>query len=614
MGFRIPDFDLWRPGYAGASVAVRVVGTDVLAAIFADAALTVPLANPQTLLTLESADIQYGKWAQPVYAGGVVFLDINSTDRTAEITPALSDLDGEVASGALVTPTGAVVASTLADLLSRFFHAEDYGALDGASAATNTTTLTAAIGAAAAAGGGAVIIPAGTFPFNTLTLPEGVLLVGHGRGITVLQSTSAGNVITLSGDRCGFAHISIDGVLSQATSVGILSDERDEIVFDDAEVLRFETGIKVMGGERGAWRDLYIENCGTGVLFKGEGAAVRHFEWRGGLVTNCTVAGVQCEYFDAVVSHNVLADVGFENNPVLGLSLIGARFAEFIGCWFVGPDETADLLNVADDSPANADNTILDVTFTACRFDTGEMKFEDSCETLIFDRCSFLNIDVTLTLPTHSILIRDCVEDAQTTLLGEGTKWLRWRSTEHGTSTGITTDASPTKAWGLTLDPGQVVMAQARVVANQVNGIQTAEYLIACSAKRPGSSLAYDTQVANFTVGQMVTGATSGATGLITADADGGATGTLTLRTITGAFLDNETITDPLGGQALVNGALVAVNVTLLGTNESVRPAREDAAAWDALFAANGPELELRVTGEASKTIQWVVDVDVTPS
>jgi hypothetical protein len=56
--------------------------------------------------------------------------------------------------------------------------------------------------------------------------------------------------------------------------------------------------------------------------------------------------------------------------------------------------------------------------------------------------------------------------------------------------------------------------------------------------------LPYKTQTANFHVGDVVTGATSGATGTIAADADAGTTGTLTLTGVVGHFSDGETITD----------------------------------------------------------------------
>lgn len=66
--------------------------------------------------------------------------------------------------------------------------------------------------------------------------------------------------------------------------------------------------------------------------------------------------------------------------------------------------------------------------------------------------------------------------------------------------------------------------------------------------------LAYDTQTGNFTVGQVVTGGTSNATGTIVQDLDGGSTGTLVLSGVSGTFQDNETITDPITGSAAANG------------------------------------------------------------
>jgi len=71
--------------------------------------------------------------------------------------------------------------------------------------------------------------------------------------------------------------------------------------------------------------------------------------------------------------------------------------------------------------------------------------------------------------------------------------------------------------------------------------------------------LAYDTQTANFTVGKIVTGASSGAKGLIVFDTDLGATGTLVIEPINKLnFIDDEIITDDntVAGSATVNGAM----------------------------------------------------------
>ena len=73
----------------------------------------------------------------------------------------------------------------------------------------------------------------------------------------------------------------------------------------------------------------------------------------------------------------------------------------------------------------------------------------------------------------------------------------------------------------------------------------------------------YDGQTAAFNLGTTVTGSTSGATGEIAKDTGNGVSGTLKLVNISGAFQDNETITDngSTPGSAKVNGTLIAPKV-----------------------------------------------------
>jgi hypothetical protein len=75
---------------------------------------------------------------------------------------------------------------------------------------------------------------------------------------------------------------------------------------------------------------------------------------------------------------------------------------------------------------------------------------------------------------------------------------------------------------------------------------------------RISRTLAFDAQTANFTLGKIITGATSGATAIILEQTDAGATGVLTLGSISGTFVDNEIITDNNGtpGSATVNGTV----------------------------------------------------------
>jgi hypothetical protein len=83
-------------------------------------------------------------------------------------------------------------------------------------------------------------------------------------------------------------------------------------------------------------------------------------------------------------------------------------------------------------------------------------------------------------------------------------------------------------------------------------------------------SLAYDAESAPFTVGQTLTGGTSGATATIERVTDNGTTGTLWLSAVTsGPFQDNETITDSATGSATANGASSLLIAKITGVDTS---------------------------------------------
>lgn len=622
---QITEFALWKKGYAGAIVTAYKAGTTTKANLYTDEALTTAADNPQTLSSQSISGETYGKFAQPLYTDQAYSIDIDSTDQTGVYRPSLTSLSGEDASAATVLATGATDSHTLADMMARFIHVEDYGEFlpssdPLASSSTNNATLTTAIGIAAANGGGDVIIPSGTFEFTSVTLSEGVRLVGHGHGATTLKSQTASTVITIGGDEAGLSAITIDGVNLQAGSVGLYAKAKNEIRLSQVLVKRFETGVHLQGGRKAEWYDLYISNCTTGAKLHGDndagggadGDELRHNAWVGGLVDLCTTTGVELSYVDKKCWHNSIRDVGFESNTGTALNINGARFTVLVGCWW---DSNTTNFAVADDSDITAatENTVIGLNFNGGSMNGGDASFTDTCQDVTLERMELSDVDFTLTLPANNIVVRDCIEDSLVSVLSDGTKWTRCRTIKGDApgASGVTTDATPTKAWSLELEPGQVGNLRAVVVANQRDGEGYGAYHINCSVRRPGSTLAYDAQTSNYTVGSILTGSTSGATARIVADSDAGASGTLTLRDIVGTFENNEEIADESGGNALVNGTISDQNAVLLGTSESVTADDESAVGLAAAFVASGSEIEIQVTGEAAKTYEWIVHAEV---
>jgi hypothetical protein len=620
---RIEAFDLWRPGYGLASVTIRRAGTTILADIFTDEALTNAAANPQTLLERNEGGISYGKFAVPLYTSQAYELLIDSIDQTGIVRPGITTLIGEDGSEILITVDGGTQPIALEGHLARRIDVRDYGVFlpvgdTDASAATNTASLVAAVGTAGAAGGGRVEIPEGVYQLNALTLPSGVVLQGRDKIATVLQSTQAAEVFEIGGRGAGFSRLTLDGISKVATSVGVYSVGIDETVFDDVLIKRFATGLQQLGGSRALWRNFDIEDCTSGALLhgdldtanSGDGGPFQNNEWLSGRVAFCSGVGVELKTNDAPNKANTLRNIVFESNTGTAVKVVGARQWSLPGCSWI--DNTVNL-DVDDGDPEDTTNTVIDGTISAGTMEDGTITLEGNLETLIFERMQITDVAITITTPRHNILARDCRESG-VTLAGTPTAWIRNKSNDRGAASGITAGDAATKAWAITLEPGQRCYLEAKVVGRQRNGINTGFYHVAVSAGRPGASLAYDSQTANFTVGNILTGGTSGATARITADADSGTTGTLTLQDVVGSFIDNEIITDGAGGSATANGALSFSNAALAGTVTALRAAQETDAAWDATFVANGPEIELRVTGKAAMTVEWYVDVEVTAS
>lgn len=627
MTQRIAEFDIWRPGYGGAVIDIYVAGTTTHVSLFTDEALTIPASNPQTLSAKISRDgTSYGKFLAPIYTASSYYTSINGIENTGTVRAPFSDLVGENASKAEVRALGSSYDLALDAYFAITVDVSQYGELiegSGGIAANNTSTMELAI--AALTNGGEAIMPSGSYNINSFDVPQGVVIRGQGREATTLLTVLGGVSVNLVGDRAGFRHITLDGNSLSTGSIAVKSVGNNETVFDDVMIRRFDVGIHFLGGKGHVWSDFSIENTETGAKLHGDtdagdttnGAAFSDLIWTGGLVSVATTIGLSFSYEDAICQNITLVGVGFESCPGTALDINGAQSMLHSGCWF---DGNTNNINIADDADAltpetSKDNDVINIRFEGGRIKDGNIEVTGTVQDVVLQNVKIEDASFTMTTPLDNFLIlQNCFENSGVTITGESTKLLRSTTSNNGASFGVTDDAVATKAWSIALQPGQLIYLVARVIGKGRNVAQRAIYHVGCGAYRLGSALDYDTQTADFTAGAVLTGATSGATARIQDDSDSGTTGTLTLTDIKGEFIDNEIITDDNGssGSAIVNGTLTASNVTLdtVG-NIDLRTAYESNAAWVAVFVANGPEVEFRVTGAASQTVEWSIDVEV---
>lgn len=618
-GTNLGYFDTWRPGYGGASVLVVRAGTTEHAPLYSDPGLTTPIANPQVLLSYTGEDgIAYGKWVQPVYTYVTAYMTIDETAPTGVIRPPLYELDGQDASDMIATSDRGTRARTIKDIIDQLIFAKDYGSIaDANGAETNTIALTAAIGAAAAQGGGEVILPAGSISFTQVTLPQGVVLRGQGRGVTTLRSTFGLTAVTLSGDGSGLRTLTLDGINSATGSIGVLGVGLVACIFDDVLVKRFASGVIFRGLTGSNWRDLTVSDCVEGVDLRGDtdptatgdGGVIRGVRWEGGGINLCTTAGFKATFFDSLTENITLAGVEIADNLGNGMLLNGVRNFRMEGPSRVKAGEGVTAVRIQDDANLSlrASNTTDHVTFDGVIFDGGVARFNGTCASVSFVRSDFRGVSFDCSVPDEAIVLRDCIEDAGTTVTGDTTKLMRAFVTDDLTVVGNTTDAVPTAAWSHTLEPGQIGIYQAEIVAQMQNGIKGAIFWLAAGASRPGATLLFNLQTANFTAGATLSGGTSGATARIMAVTQSAGSGTLTLGDISGTFISGEVLTDDDGGDARADGTISTSNAALDGGGSTdVRTQQAIASAtYDAAFDVSGAKIRLMVTGESAETVQW---------
>ncbi len=626
FGLLVGEFDLWRQGYAGSVVTVFQAGSTQLAPVYTDPQMTRPAANPQVLLSkTDGRGNTYGKFQVSLYTPVPYVLDIDGSAQTGIERPPLVSLDGQDGSAAFVTRTGGVLARKLADRAADLVVALDYGPISAStqSAAANTQTIQTAIGAASANGGGSVLLPAGVIPFNQLSLPTSVVLAGQGTSATTLTSVATQTVVKGTGDGCGLADLTLDGLTLIAGSVGLGGTALKGVTLTRVVIKRFATGLQLRGGSDHVYDQLTVTNCTVNAALLGDSAAAAggggdqftRLLWRGGELSLSTDTALDLSMIDRPVTHCVLDGVRIVNNTGPdGAVLIGTRFCLFRDCRW---DTNVCHLRVADHPDttlANRQTVSLRLAGGAMTGANGVAKFDGLCSDVVLDAVELSSVNVQLNLPLTPILAEDCFETG-TSLTGDPTKFERLTRDQKGTVFGVTTTGATTTAWQRTLNPNEVVMLTCTATAEQVNGADFAGFKIAQAARGAPLTLNFVNLGTAFTAGNTIQGQTSGATAKVATYAASGSSGTLTLGSVAGSFTPGEIIKETNGsGQASVNGLAVPGNAQLVGAAATIYAGRSSANAnpWGVSFAVVGALVQVQLTGAAGVTLDWSLNVDVT--
>lgn len=620
----VEEFDIWRESYAGAVVEILKANSTERAAVYSDFNLSTIASNPQTLLTREDGDGRtYGKFQLSLYVSEAYQLKITGIQTTGVQRAPLTTLQGEDAKESTSTALGGTRARSLRQHFADVIHVEDYGYLRrtsnvDASSTENATTIQAAIGAASGNGGGVVYLPAGTFAFKTLQLPTNVILAGQAESATTLQSDEADKVITITGDDAGLRDLTLDGLDLTASSYGVFGKNVDRIRFDNVTVKRFDKNVEFKGGEDHRYRNFTVNNGNYGFRGLGDsdvsngndGDEFDRLIWIGGEVSEHSAEGIELSVVDLQARYNQIESVLIRDNIGTEAVLIyGAENTEFRDCKWTG--NLVDL-NVRD----NPDTTLVNREVRNLYIEGGRMegavKFDGLCDNVVFDRVEFSGTEFQFNTPTNQIVFKDTLETSTTTT-GDATKKSQWITGDHGSIVGTTSSETAATVWKHQLQPGEVAQLVAKAVAQQTNGENYAAVSAVSAARCDSADLVYDGQTANFTVGDTVTGQTSGATATIVADSDSGTTGTLSLVNVVGTFVDNETIEDDSGGSATVQGSITFNNAALMGTTAGTLLFNMGSGAGYAVgYAVTGREVQITVTGATAHDLSWVVDIDKT--
>jgi hypothetical protein len=192
-------------------------------------------------------------------------LGFDSAGKPVAFSPAELPTGGD-ASGALVTPNGAITARSLGEHLAAVANVRDFGALgDGI---TDDSAAFAAAISAAESRAAVLYVPASATPYllGTGLVLDGMRMIGDGAGSILKVALASGAGIELTGSGAGLASLRVLGSGSSSWPSAPADVDLGVVALD---------GVRIASGAEGATLcDIEIAACATGLAVEGGAKAI----------------------------------------------------------------------------------------------------------------------------------------------------------------------------------------------------------------------------------------------------------------------------------------------------------------------------------------------------
>ena len=328
IAYTIPQYDYpnyWMKAYSQGTTTPIAMATDatgaVTAAKFEINADGFPVTSGDALV-IPYLDGAYDLWLFPTEAEA----DANDTTNAVQLADNVTafsidagDLTGTFDSEnvSYTSPFTGSVATTVEAKLSEVVSIKDFGALgDGINDDTNS--IQNAIDYVKATGG-RLLIPAGTYSFTSLDIPDAsnnnpIIIEGESRVSTVLQHTATSGVaIRIRPDSCWIKHITIKGAGSGTADGVYLKDTSSSgpknCTLFDVQVYNFTGGAAVINdGFANSAYGLILTSCDNGWRDDGGGG---HLHLAHSFISDMATYGID---INGALRHMQLDSVNIENS------------------------------------------------------------------------------------------------------------------------------------------------------------------------------------------------------------------------------------------------------------------------------------------------------------